>query len=92
MNQNLDYLKRARKSLKDAGITLRCVTPESLEKAKDKYQELLREKNKYYDDSNDIYKEIDELKKFETEIKKILPEEKRDDKKEKRASYLMVLS
>lgn len=57
----LRLFEGARKSLKDAGITLRSVTPDALEKAKDKYQELLREKNKYYDDSSNIFKEIEEL-------------------------------
>lgn len=78
----------ARKSLKDAGIKLRTITPESFKKTKDKYQELLREKNKYYDDSNNIYKEIEELKKLEAEIKKILHEEEREEIKKKREHHI----
>lgn len=81
----------ARKSLKDDGIVLRNVKPEALEKAKDKYHELLREKNSHLDKVTEIDKQLKEMQKLNDEIQKnfeLNEEHDRDEKQKKKEQHL----
>lgn len=81
----------ARKTLKEDGIVLRNVTPEALEKAKDKYHQLLREKNSHLDKASEIDKQLKEMQKLNDEIQKnfeLNEDHDRDEKQKKKEQHL----
>lgn len=87
----LTLFEGARKTLKDDGVILRNVTPEAVEKAKDKYHQLLREKNNHLDEAAKLDKEIKELQKLNEEIQKnfeLSQEQERDEKQKKKEKHL----
>lgn len=81
----------ARRTLKDDGVILRNVTPEAVEKAKEKYHQLLREKNNHLDEAAKLDKKIKELQKLNEEIQKnfeFSQDQERDEKQKKKEKHL----
>lgn len=71
------------KVLKDDRIVLRNVNSDTLEKAKDRYHELLREKNKHLDEADKFEKELKEMQEFNEEILKNFELNQQQEKDEK---------